>query len=428
MPVIAVIGAQWGDEGKGKIVDLLSAKADVIVRSQGGANAGHTIYKNDQKIILHLMPSGVLTPETQCLIGPGVVLDPDIFAREVAALQDLGIDLQGRLLIDYRTHLVVPTHKLIDQYQEEVRGGSKIGTTSRGIGPTYADKSARRGIRVGELINHRMRDQVCNDLYDYHAHLIEKVYEKEMPNRAEFLQQCEQWADMLVPYASDAVMSLQQAVEKQKMIILEGAQGAYLDIDLGTYPFVTSSHPGIGGAVMGIGLPFRKVDYVLGVLKAYCTRVGSGPFPTEMDEESAERLRARGAEYGSTTGRPRRCGWLDLPAAKQAAYWNSIDGWAVTKLDVLDGQDVLRAAIGYQIRGRVINGVPATRQAWDEVEPVYAGLKPWRNSRDKTTYESLAAETIDYIDTIEKFTGTPVRIISNGAEQQATIMTHGDLI
>jgi len=428
MPVVAVIGAQWGDEGKGKVVDLLSPKADIIARSQGGANAGHTIERDGQRFILHLLPSGILTPEKRCLIGPGVVLDPDAFNTEIEEVKSHGINLDHRLIVDNRTHLVFPTHKLLDNCQEEARGGNMIGTTSRGIGPAYADKSARRGVRVGDLLDDRRRQKVCSEIFDIHTRMLEKVYGQEPPDKDAFLQNCEKWAEGLRPYARNAVEELHIALDNNQTVLLEGAQGTYLDIDLGTYPFVTSSHPTVGGAVLGIGMPPGKIDFVLGVIKAYCTRVGSGPFPTEMDAETAEEIRKCGAEFGSTTGRPRRCGWLDLAAAKQSARWNGINGWAVTKLDVLDGLEHLKAGIGYQIRGSVITSSPSTRQEWDEVEPVYAGLKSWKNCASKRDINAFPKTALDYLGTIEKFTGVPVSLISVGADHEATIMPRGDII
>lgn len=428
MPVIAVIGSQWGDEGKGKIVDLLSLKADVVVRSQGGANAGHTIHRNGKKIILHLIPSGILSLKSRCLIGPGVVLDPEIFSDELESLQALGIDPKDRLTVDYRTHLVFPTHKLIDQSQEAALGKDMIGTTARGIGPAYSDKAARRGIRIAELLDSRRRRKACGDLYTYHAALLKKVYKASVPTEKAFRAQCEAWAELLSPLAGDTVAQLRDAVDRDQTVLLEGAQGSFLDINLGTYPYVTSSHPTVGGAIVGAGLPHNRIDFVLGVIKAYCTRVGQGPFPTEMDEETAEKVRRKGAEFGSTTGRPRRCGWLDLAAAKQAAYWNGIDGWAVTKLDVLDGLEPLKVGIGYQIRGRVITSVPATQQDWDDVEPVYGGLKSWKNCCTERRIEKLPSAAQDYLETIEKFTGVPVRLVSVGADSEATIPVRGDLL
>ncbi len=428
MPVVAVIGAQWGDEGKGKIVDLLSPDANVVVRSQGGANAGHTIERDGQKIVLHLLPSGILSPHSHCLIGPGVVLDPEGFIEEIEEVQALGISLDKRLTLDYRTHLVFPTHKLLDAGQEEALGGAMIGTTSRGIGPTYADKATRRGVRVGDLLDQKNRNKLCGDLFDIHASLLEKIYGQNPPDRSHFLQQCERWADKLSPFAGDAVEQLHDAIDEDQTVLLEGAQGTYLDLDLGTYPFVTSSHPTVGGAVMGIGMPPGKVDFTLGVIKAYCTRVGSGPFPTEMDDLTGEEIRRRGAEFGSTTGRPRRCGWLDLTAAKQAVRWNGINGWAVTKLDVLDGVELLRVGIGYKIRGHVVTSAPATRQGWTEVEPVYAGLKGWHDCSSKRDYNDLPAAAQDYLATIEKFTGTPVHLISVGADAEKTILPRGKII
>ncbi|HDH57944.1 MAG TPA: adenylosuccinate synthase [Bacteroidetes bacterium] len=428
MPVVAVIGAQWGDEGKGKIVDLLSSKADVVARSQGGANAGHTIERGEEKIILHLLPSGILTPGILCLIGPGVVLDPEAFIKELDHVKTLGVSLQGRLTLDFRTHLVLPTHKLIEAHQEKDRGEDMIGTTCRGIGPTYADKASRQGVRVGDLLQKSRRLKVCGDLFDHHAALLKCFYKQVEPDRKVFLEMTERWAEALAPFAGDAVEQLHQALDTNRNVLLEGAQGTLLDLDLGTYPYVTSSHPTIGGPVLGLGVPPRKIDFVLGVLKAYCTRVGCGPFPTEMDEVTAEEIRKRGAEFGSTTGRPRRCGWLDLIAARQAARWNGIDGWAVTKLDVLDGQKPLKACIGYQIKGKVITSVPATHQGWEQVEPVYGELKGWKDSYSKRSMEDLPQGAIEYLETIEKFTHIPVYMISLGAGQEATILPRGEII
>lgn len=426
MPVMAVIGAQWGDEGKGKIIDLLAPKVDFVVRSQGGANAGHTIQRGDRKIVLHLLPSGILTPTTTCLIGSGVVLDPEGFIEEVKNIESLGIPVQGRLTLDLRVHLVFPTHKLIEACQEKERGVDKIGTTLRGIGPTYVDKAARKGVRVGDLLDKSRRKRLCERLFADHAAILQKLYKKEPPDRDKFLQDTERWADELSPYTGDAVHQLYQAVYEKKNVLLEGAQGTFLDIDLGTYPYVTSSHPTIGGPILGMGLPPKKIDFVLGVIKAYCTRVGQGPFPTEMDDETAEIIRNKGAEFGSTTGRPRRCGWLDLIAARQAARWNGFDGWAVTKLDVLDGLETLKACIGYQIAGEVQVSVPATNQGWERIEPVYGSLKTWSESASKRRMQDLPRAGMDYLETIEKFTSVPIHLISLGAGKEATILPRGD--
>ncbi|TKJ38558.1 adenylosuccinate synthase [candidate division LCP-89 bacterium B3_LCP] len=427
MPVIAVIGAQWGDEGKGKIVDLFAEKADVVVRSQGGANAGHTIQRDGQRIVLHLLPSGILTPSIKCLIGTGVVLDPDAFLQEISEVEALGINLKDRIVLDYRTHLVFPTHKLIEACQEEARAGEMIGTTRRGIGPAYSDKAARRGVRVGDLLDKNIREKICNQLYDQHAALLDKLYGKKPPERGEFLRDAERWADALHQYAGDAVHRFHEALDAEQTILLEGAQGVLLDLDLGTYPFVTSSHPSIGGPVLGIGMPPQRIDFTLGVIKAYCTRVGSGPFPTEMDDDTTAIIRESGAEFGSTTGRPRRCGWLDLFVAKHVARWNGFDGWAVTKVDVLDGVQPLRACIGYQIRGKVQDSLPATQAAWNEAEPVYGNLKGWSDTRSKKKFEALPKGALEYLETIEKFTQVPVHLISLGADRDATILPRGEI-
>jgi adenylosuccinate synthase len=428
MPVVAVIGAQWGDEGKGKIVDLLAVKAHVVVRSQGGANAGHTIRRGDRKIILHLLPSGVLAPQTLCLIGPGVVLDPQAVIQELGEIESLGVSLRGRLTIDLRTHLVLPTHKLLDGFYESALADEKLGTTCRGIGPAYSDKAARRGVRLGDLLDKPRRLKVCGALFDHHATLLEKVYETPVPDRAQFLEDAELWAETLAPFAGDAVHKLHEALDRDQTILLEGAQGTFLDIDLGTYPFVTSSHPTAGGPVVGIGLPPSKVDFVLGVLKAYCTRVGSGPFPTEMLPDLAENIRQRGGEYGATTGRPRRIGWLDLVSARDAARWNGINGWAVTKLDVLEAVEPLQICSAYRIGEQILPGVPPTIQGWLDVVPAYEEMPSWTGGAQARDLNDLPASARGYLQKIESYTGVPVHLISLGAGQEETILPKGDIV
>ncbi len=422
MPVVAVIGAQWGDEGKGKIVDLLAAKAQVVIRSQGGANAGHTIQRDGKTIILHLLPSGILTAKTTCLIGPGVVLDPELFAMEIASVETPENPLKDRLMVDFRTHLVFPTHKQLDACLEKALGTGKIGTTSRGIGPAYSDKAIRRGVRVGDLLDSNRRKKCCESLLDYHSALLEKVYQEPPPDKSEQMAQFERWAELLSRYAGDTVRRLQEAVNRDQMILLEGAQGTFLDLDLGTYPFVTSSHPTVGGAVVGLGLAPKKIDYVLGVLKAYCTRVGSGPFPTETDAETAELIRKRGGEYGSTTGRPRRIGWLDLVAAREAVSYNGVDGWAITKLDVLEGLDEIKICTQYALNGATDGFFPATTADWESVEPVYERMKGWQGGTSARELKNLPDEAQEYLNKISDFTGVPVQLVSLGADQEATIL------
>lgn len=427
MPVVAVIGAQWGDEGKGKVVDLLAARAQVVARSQGGANAGHTIRRGDRKIILHLLPSGVLAPEAQCLIGPGVVLDPEALIHELSDIESLGISLKGRLTLDLRAHLVLPTHKLLDGFYESALGDQKIGTTCRGIGPAYSDKAARRGVRLGDLLDKPRREKCFGALYDYHAQLLEKIYNTPAPDRKPLLEQAELWAETLAPYAGDAVHKLHEAVSRNQMILLEGAQGTFLDIDLGTYPFVTSSHPTSGGPVVGLGLPPAKIDFVLGVLKAYCTRVGSGPFPTEMEPAMAEMVRQRGGEFGATTGRPRRIGWLDLVSARDSARWNGVNGWAVTKLDVLENVQPLRVCSAYRIGEQILPGVPPTLQGWEEVAPAYEEIPGWSGGSEARDIGDLPQGARNYLQKIESYTGVPVHLISLGAGQEETILPRGDI-
>jgi adenylosuccinate synthase len=422
MPVVAIIGAQWGDEGKGKIVDLLAAKAQVVVRSQGGANAGHTIQRDGKTIILHLLPSGVLTAKTTCLIGPGVVLDPELFATEIAAVETPESPLQDRLMVDFRTHLVFPTHKQLDACLEKALGTGKIGTTSRGIGPAYSDKAIRRGVRVGDLLDADRRKKCCEALLDYHFALLEKVYHETPPDKSDLMEQCDRWAELLSRYAGDTVRRLQEAVEQDQMILLEGAQGTFLDLDLGTYPYVTSSHPTVGGAVVGLGIAPKRIDYVLGVLKAYCTRVGSGPFPTEADAETAELIRKRGGEYGSTTGRPRRIGWLDLVAAREAVKYNGVDGWAITKLDVLENLDTIKICSKYTLDGTTDSCFPATTADWEKVEPVYEQMSGWQGGSSAREFEELPEKAQAYLNRIRDFTGVPVQLVSLGADQEATIL------
>ncbi|RJP80241.1 MAG: adenylosuccinate synthase [Candidatus Zixiibacteriota bacterium] len=428
MPVIAVVGAQWGDEGKGKIVDLLAARAQVVARSQGGANAGHTIKRGGSRIILHLLPSGALSPDAQCLIGPGVVLDAGALLQELKELADLGISLKGRLTIDLRTHLVFPTHKLLEAQQETQLGNQKIGTTCRGIGPAYSDKAARRGVRLGDLLDKSRRLATCTALFDYHAALLEKIYHQPPLDRAPLLAEAEFWAEELASYAGDSVRKLREAVDRDQVVLLEGAQGTFLDLDLGTYPFVTSSHPTSGGPVVGIGLPPGKIDFVLGVLKAYCTRVGSGPFPTEMDDETAKLLRDRGAEYGATTGRPRRIGWLDLVAAKEAAQWNGVNGWALTKLDVLEKLPTLKVCSSYRIGDTILSGVPLTIQGWADAVPLYEELPGWEDGHEARDIDDLPDNARNYLAKIESYTGVPVHLISLGAGQEETILPRGELV
>lgn len=428
MPVVAIVGAQWGDEGKGKVVDLLSTRAHVVARTQGGANAGHTIHRDGRKIILHLLPSGIFSPGTRCLVGPGVVLDPDEFARELQQIEELKVSIEDRLTVDLRTHVVFPTHKLIEQCQESALGGEKIGTTSRGIGPTYCDKTARRGVRVGDLLDNSRRPKICSDLFDYHATILEKIYEQNPPNRSELLKKTEEWADLLAPYAGDTVRLLHDAIHRKQTVLLEGAQGTFLDLDLGTYPFVTSSHPTVGGPIVGIGVPPQKIDFILGVLKGYCTRVGSGPFPTEMDETTADEVRQRGGEYGSTTGRPRRIGWLDLVIARDAAAWNGINGWAVTKLDVLTDFKPIRICSGYRSGAEVLPGVPASLQDWEGIEPVYEDMMGWDNGLEARNLKDLPLEARSYLKKIETSTGVPIYLISMGAGREATILPRGKIV
>ncbi|MDZ7269856.1 MAG: adenylosuccinate synthase [candidate division KSB1 bacterium] len=419
MPVQVVIGAQWGDEGKGKIIDLLSESAAVVARYQGGANAGHTVVHRGEKFVLHLIPSGILHPHIKCVLGNGMVIDPVAFLAEVSLLEQRGLSLAGRLFISHRAHLVMPYHKLLDQSRETASELEPIGTTGRGIGPAYVDKALRMGIRVVDLLDAGLlRRKIEQNLQEKNA-LLSTLYGHPPLDPDDILREYQHFDALLDPYITDTARLLQQSLAAGQRILCEGAQGTLLDLDFGTYPFVTSSSPTAGGACTGLGIGPTTIDEVLGVVKAYTTRVGRGPLPTEIPDDSGIDLRRLGAEFGATTGRPRRCGWFDAVVANYAVHINGLAAWAVTKLDVLDTLSEIKVCVAYRHRGRELRHFPADLQVLENCEPVYETLPGWCTpTGGARTFKELPARAQDYLRHLENLTKTPVRIVSVGAERE----------
>ncbi len=423
MSVQVIVGAQWGDEGKGKIVDLLSEGADIVARYQGGANAGHTVVIGGEKFVLHLIPSGILQPNTTCIIGNGVVVDPAALLHEIALLTQKGIQVRGRLLLSHRAHLVMPYHKLLDQSKEEADLLNKIGTTGRGIGPAYVDKAHRMGIRIVDLLDaETLREKIHQNLLEKNA-ILSAVYGKAPLEAETILQEYRQFDEQIDPFVTEVARYLGQAIAEGKTILCEGAQGSLLDMDFGTYPYVTSSNPTSGGACTGLGIGPTKIDQVLGVIKAYTTRVGMGPFPTELRDERGAQLRSLGNEYGATTGRPRRCGWFDAVVAMYAAQINGIDAWALTKLDVLDTLAEIKLCVAYRYRGKELKTFPAEMHILENCEPVYQTFPGWQQPTSTARkFQDLPKPAQDYLNAIAQITATPIRIISVGSDREQTIV------
>jgi adenylosuccinate synthase len=421
---LAVLGAQWGDEGKGKIVDLLTARFSIVARYQGGHNAGHTVYVNRIKFILRLIPSGILHAGVTCVIGNGVVIDPQALFAEIDELTKNGIDSAGRILVSDKAHLILPYHRDLDLLAEARRGERKIGTTSRGIGPAYEDKIARRGIRVGDLVDPQSLEANVRDNVTARNRLVQDSTMDWRPVYEQLLKH----AERIRPMIRDVSVLLDQARKAGKSILFEGAQGTLLDIDHGTYPFVTSSNASIGGVCTGLGIPPKAIDAVLGVVKAYTTRVGEGPFPTELSGDMGNRLRETGSEYGAVTGRPRRCGWYDAVAARYAARINGLDGLALTKLDVLDGLDRIEICTAYRCGGRTLTDFPADIAQLAQCEPVYESMPGWATpSKGARRYEDLPEAARRYIARLEEVSGAMVAIVSTGSEREDTIVRDGKL-
>ncbi len=417
---LAVLGAQWGDEGKGKIVDLLTPRFSVVARYQGGHNAGHTVYVKGQKFVLHLIPSGILHDGVTCLIGNGVVVDPAALFAEVDELAHLNIDVNGRLLVSDRAHLILPYHRELDILSEARRGERRIGTTSRGIGPAYEDKIARRGIRACDLLNPTLLEEGVRENVKARNRVIKDTTLDWKQVYDQFLA----YGERLAPWIVDASVYLTEAMEQGRAVMFEGAQGTLLDIDHGTYPFVTSSNASVGGVATGLGVPPRAVGVVLGVVKAYTTRVGEGPLPTELTGELGNRLRESGQEYGASTGRPRRCGWFDAVAVRFSARVNGLDALALTKLDVLDGLPSVSICTGYACAdGKVLHEFPADLTRLAGCAPIYEELPGWTTpTRGVQQFDELPAEARAYIARLEDVTGVPAAIVSTGSDREETIL------
>ncbi len=422
MPAIVVIGTQWGDEGKGKIVDHLAEKADVVVRYQGGNNAGHTVVVNGIQHKLHLLPSGILFPGCLCIIGNDVVIDPEVLLQEMNTMRARGVDVSA-LRISNRAHLIMPYHRLFDALEETMKGEQKVGTTGRGIGPCYQDRAARTGIRMVSLLD---KDSFAAELkanLEYKNRILSKVFgEKELEFDAIFRQYCD-FAEQLRAYVTDTAALLHQQLEAGKKVLFEGAQATMLDLSHGTYPYVTSSNPSAGAASVGSGVGPRCLDKVVGVVKAYSTRVGAGPFPTELLDAIGENIRETGHEYGTTTGRPRRCGWLDVCVLRYARMINGIDCMALTRLDILDKLPILKICVGYRHQGKILNEFPASLKVLGEVEPVYEEMPGWLTDISKVRkYQDLPENCQRYLHKITEASGMPVGIISVGPEREQTIL------
>ncbi|AIE75026.1 MULTISPECIES: adenylosuccinate synthase [unclassified Synechocystis] len=422
MANVIVIGAQWGDEGKGKITDLLSRSADVVVRPQGGVNAGHTIVVNDQTFKLHLIPSGILYPDTECIIGSGTVIDPKVLLQEFDQLEALDVSLD-RLYISQTAHVTMPFHRLLDQASEEKRGEHKIGTTGRGIGPTYADKSERMGIRVVDLMNPEILRKKLLWTVEYKNVVLDKLYDLPPLDPETVIAEYTTYADRLRPHVVDSSLKIYDAIHQRKNILFEGAQGTLLDLDHGTYPYVTSSNPIAGGACVGAGIGPTMIDRVIGVAKAYTTRVGEGPFPTELDGELNQHLCDRGAEFGTTTGRRRRCGWFDGVIGRYAVRINGLDCLAITKLDVLDQLAEIKVCVAYELDGKTCDHFPGNAAEFARCQPIYKTLPGWQCSTEECrTLEDLPPQALDYLKFLAELMEVPIAIVSLGASRDQTII------
>jgi adenylosuccinate synthase len=423
MPVTAVIGAQWGDEGKGKIIDILTENADAVIRYQGGHNAGHTIVVGDEKFVCHLVPSGILHPDRTCIIGNGLVVDPGALVAEIGELRDRGVAIGKNLSVSGKAHCIMPYHRLLDQAAEERKGARKIGTTARGIGPAYADKAARSGIRLHDLLDEARLSELIREQLEEKNVLLRHLYGKALLDHAAVCAEVFPLARQLAPFVRDTGPIIDDLLSRNARILLEGAQGTMLDVDHGTYPFVTSSSSTAGGACTGTGIGPRAIDRVVGVIKAYTTRVGEGPFPTELNDALGEKIRARGNEYGASTGRPRRCGWFDAVVARYSARVNSLDGLALTKVDVLDGIDPIRVCVGYEYKGKRFEDIPADINVLTEGKPLYRDFPGWLSETvGVTEFDRLPAKARDYISHLEEMSGVPFDIISTGVRRQEAIL------
>ncbi|MCX5814074.1 MAG: adenylosuccinate synthase [Proteobacteria bacterium] len=429
MPSVGVVGVQWGDEGKGKIIDMLSSFADVIVRFQGGANAGHTIVAGGKKVILHLVPSGILHEGKYCIIGNGVVLDPEVLEKEISELKSIGfIKDDKKLMVSGLAHLIMPYHKKLDILKES-KIKNKIGTTGRGIGPAYEDKVSRIGIRVIDLLDKKVFSEKVKQNLEIKNFLIKRYYKDEVFKTREIVKNYDRYRKMLKKYSTDTVSFLHKCIEKDKKILFEGAQGTYLDIDHGTYPYVTSSNTISGNIAPGTGVPPTCISSIIGICKAYTTRVGEGPFPTELSDETGDRLREVGGEYGATTGRPRRCGWFDAVIARRAIKLNGISGLSITKLDVLDGFEKIKICTRYKIGEIFYDEPPMGVNAYYECKPVYEEMDGWETPlKGIKKYGDLPSNAKSYLKRLEELVHSKIDIISTGPERENTIVLKNPFI
>jgi len=421
MPVVAIVGAQWGDEGKGRVVDMLAQQAKMVVRFSGGDNAGHSVVNPHGEFKLHLIPSGIFDPGVACIIANGVAINPRVLIGEIDRLNERGVDT-GNLFISDRAHLIMPYHLLLDGMEEKARGGRAIGTTLKGIGPAFTDKAARLGIRAGDLLDKKALKDRLGTVLEYKNVILTKVYGVTPLSLEEvYIQYC-QYGERLVPHIRETIVMVDEALGRGEMVILEGAQGALLDPDFGTYPYTTSSSPLAGGACLGAGLGPTRLDRVLGVYKAYCSRVGSGPMPTELKDETGDLIRERAHEYGTTTGRPRRCGWFDAVAARFSSRINGLTGAVVTRLDILDILPSLKVCVGYELDGKTIDHFPASVTALARCKPVYEELSGWQTpTTEIRRYDQLPLEARQYITRLEELMSCPVNLICVGPERAQAI-------
>ncbi|MDT0323369.1 adenylosuccinate synthase [Streptomyces millisiae] len=427
MPALVLLGAQWGDEGKGKATDLLGGSVDYVVRYQGGNNAGHTVVVDDQKYALHLLPSGILSPGCVPVIGNGVVVDPGVLLEELGGLAERGVDT-SRLLLSGNAHLITPYHTTLDKVSERFLGKRKIGTTGRGIGPTYADKINRQGIRVQDLFDESILRQKVEAALDQKNQVLAKLYNRRAIATGQVVDELLGYADALRPFVCDTVLVLNQAIDEGKVVLFEGGQGTLLDVDHGTYPFVTSSNPTAGGACTGTGVGPTRISRVIGILKAYTTRVGAGPFPTELLDEDGDALRRIGGEFGVTTGRDRRCGWFDAVIARYATRVNGLTDFFLTKLDVLTGWERIPVCVAYEIDGRRVEELPYSQTDFHHAKPIYEYLPGWSEDIGKArSFEELPANARAYVKALEDMSGAPISAIGVGPGRDETIQINSFL-
>ncbi|HDD53209.1 MAG TPA: adenylosuccinate synthase [Thermosulfidibacter takaii] len=420
---VAVLGVQWGDEGKGKIVDFLAQEAEWVVRYQGGTNAGHTVIVKGKKYILHLIPSGILHPGKKCIIGNGMVVDPPELLKEIEDLEKEGIEVKGRLFLSETAHLIMPYHKKLDALSEKLKGKKQIGTTLRGIGPAYSDKMARTSLRVHDLLRPERFKERLEETLRVKNLIIREFFKEEGYSFEELYKDALAWGEALKTYVCNTVHLMRKIIKSGDLVLFEGAQGALLDIDHGTYPFVTSSNTTVGGIFTGLGIPPGHIHRVIGISKAYTTRVGGGPFPTELEGEEGQRLRDRGGEYGATTGRPRRCGWLDLVALKHAAWLNGLTELTITKLDVLDTLEEIKVCIAYDIDGERTEEMPADLDTFSRAKPVYKSFPGWQGLvKGTTNWEDLPTQARTYLEFIEEALNIPIKMVSTGPDRVETVI------